>query len=178
MKKIIAALLMFGIISLNTGVYAKTKKKTQPVQPVEVSEPLKGEIHEDAPVWAEYVAPKYREPRSDFSKGASISELTVGIILTELILTSPIGIPMVIHGTTKVKMVSYNNRKNIFDEEIKKAQTIEDDTLRQQEYQRILKRCHLKESTRKHYAKKEAKAKLKAEKKAKKQEKKLQKKAS
>ena len=162
MKKILSILLILGIFSINTSVFAKSKKKEKQVEtPVEQTTSLQGEIHEDAPVWAEYVAPKYRNPRSDFSKGASITELTIGIILTELIITAPIGIPMVVHGTKKIKMVSYNNRKNIFDEEIAKAQRIEDDTERAQEYQRILNRCHLKESTRAHYAKKEAKKKAK-----------------
>ena len=64
-------------------------------------------------------------------------------------------------------MVSYNNRKNIFDEEIAKAKLIQDDTERAAAYQKILKQCHLKESTRQHYAKKEAKANKKAAKKAK-----------
>ena len=77
--------------------------------------------YDDAPKWEEYVAPKYRNPRTDFSKAASITELSIGGVLTALILTAPIGIPMVIHGTTKVKMVSYANRKRIFDEKAKKS---------------------------------------------------------
>ena len=54
-------------------------------------------------------------------------------------------------------MVSYANRKKIFDEEIAKAKLIQDDAEREAEYQRILKRCHLKESTKEHYAKKQTK---------------------
>ena len=112
--------------------------------------------YDDAPKWEEYVAPKYRNPRTDFSKAASITELSIGGVLTALILTAPIGIPMVIHGTTKVKMVSYANRKRIFDEKMAEAQLIEDPQERAEAYQKILKRCHLKESTKQHYARKES----------------------
>lgn len=162
-KKLFVPILFYCLASINMNVFAdeisaeyliqNTNSDTQLTQAVK--------IHDDAPVWEEYVAPKYRNPRSDFSKGASISELAVGILLTELILTAPIGIPMTIHGTTKVKMVSYNNRKQIFDEEIAKAKLIEDDNQRALAYKTILKKCHLKESTRQHYAKKEAKEKKK-----------------
>ena len=92
MKKFCVLLILLG--TLSTNVLAEEIAKPQAV------------IHTDAPVWAEYVAPKYRNPRLDFSKKASITELAVGIVLTELIITSPIGIPMTVHGTTKVKMIS------------------------------------------------------------------------
>lgn len=166
MKKIFTLLLTLCVLSINTIALAFEDENIQIHEGS--SAPV---IHDDAPVWEEYVAPKYRNPRSDFSRGSSIAELAVGIILTELIITSPIGIPMTVHGTTKIKMISYNNRKTIFDDEIPKAQTIEDDAQRKLEYQRILNKCHLKESTRQHYLKKEAKNKAKAEKKAKKLEK-------
>ena len=171
MKKFLACLLIAGIFSLNSCALALKTQEEEISIPEESAQTEPLTVHDDAPVWAEYVAPKYRNPRSDFKKGSSIAELSIGILLTELIITSPIGIPLTIHGTTKVKMVSYNNRKKIFDEEIPKAQLIEDDNERAAEYKRILKRCHLKESTKKHYAKKAAKAKKKAEKKMKKLEK-------
>ena len=123
-------------------------------------------VHDDAPVWADYVAPKYQNPRHDFSKKNGMTELIVGAVLTDLILTAPIGVPMIIHGSTKIKMVSYNKRKQIFDKEIAEAQLIEDDAERQAAYRATLKKCKLKESTKKHYAKKAAKAEAKAQKKA------------
>lgn len=165
MKRFFVVLLLLCFCGVNTGILAEEiPLETLTPSATDVSTAITN-VHNDAPVWAEYVAPKYRNPRSDFGKGAAISELVVGIVLTELILTAPIGIPMTVHGTTKVKMVSYNNRKQIFDEEIAKAQLIEDDKERADAYKKVLKRCHLKESTRKHYAKKEAKAKKKAAKK-------------
>ena len=72
---------------------------------------------------------------------------------------------MIIHGSTKIKMVSYSNRKQIFDKKIAEAQLIEDDAERQAAYDAILKKCNLKESTKAHYAKKTEKAEKKAAKK-------------
>ena len=146
MKKIITITLLLYFLGFNSGVFALNEAEN--VQNSTLTIPV------DAPVWDDYVAPKYRNPRTDFSKGASITELSIGAVLTSLIITSPIGIPMVIHGTTKVKMVSYANRKRIFDEEMAEAITIEDPALRAKEYEQILKRCHLKESTKRHYEKK------------------------
>lgn len=166
MKNLYAILLMIGCLGLNSGVFAYENITNEVDTSCTLQKTIQEQkvINDDAPVWAEYVAPKYRNPRADFSKKASISELVTGIVLTELIITSPIGIPMTIHGTTKVKMVSYNNRKNIFDEGIAKARLIQDDEERAAAYKKVLKKCHLKESTRKHYAKKEAKALAKVQK--------------
>ncbi len=159
MKKLISLFLLTSFLSINISFAEDTLSS-------ETSVNTPPTIHDDAPVWADYVAPKYRNPRNDFSKAASITELSIGGVLTALVLTAPIGIPMVIHGTTKVKMVSYNNRKQIFDEKIAEAQLIENDAERQAAYKAALKRCHLKESTKAHYAKKTAKAEKKAQKKA------------
>lgn len=169
MKKFLSLLLIIGIFTIQSefAVAETLDNDFNIMLNQQLIEKPTVKVHTDAPVWAEYVAPKYRNPRADFSKKASISELAVGIVLTELIITAPIGIPMIVHGTTKVKMISYNNRKNIFDEEIAKAQLIENNAERVAVYQNILTKCHLKESTRQHYAKKEAKMKAKAEKKAK-----------
>ena len=66
-----------------------------------------------------------------------------------------------------LKELLFESYQNIFDEEIAKAKLIQDDKERAAAYQKILKQCHLKESTRQHYIRKEAKAKAKAAKKAK-----------
>ena len=156
MKKLITLFLLSSLLGLNSAVFGNDENTTLKENLIE---------HNDAPIWADYVAPKYRNPRADFTKGSAITELAIGAVLTELIITSPIGIPMAVHGTTKVKMISYNNRKNIFDTEIEKAKLIQDDKERAERYEEILKQCHLKESTKEHYAKKEAKAQAKAAKK-------------
>ena len=166
MKKIIAITLLLYFLGFNSGAFALNEGAN--VENSTLTIPV------DAPAWEDYVAPKYKNPRTDFSKSASITELSIGAVLTSLILTAPVGIPMVIHGTTKVKMVSYANRKRIFDEKMAEAITIEDPALRAKEYEHILKRCHLKESTKRHYEKKYYKQQQKL---AKKQAKELKKQA-
>lgn len=146
MKKFLVLFLAIGVMQINMLAFALYDNYT---------------VADDAPKWEEYVAPKYRNPRTDFTKGGAITETALGGILTSLIITAPIGIPMVVHGTTRIKMVSYANRKNIFDNEIAKARLIQDDSLRAETYGKILKKCHLKESTRQHYAKKEATSRAK-----------------
>ena len=117
-----------------------------------------------APVWEEYVAPKYRAPRSDITLGGAIAETVAGDVLVATIFGAPLGIPLVVHGVSKIKMVSYRNRKKIFDKLIKEANLIEDEQERALAYKQALERCHLKEKTRLHYAKKAQKAALKAQK--------------
>lgn len=160
MKKIFCFLLSVGILSINMAFAIDEFASPENFEGVQVQIPTETApkiVNNDAPKWEEYVAPKYRNPRTDFSKGGAIAETSIGGVLTSLIITAPIGIPMVIHGTTRIKMVSYANRKRIFDEEIAKAKLIQDDSLRAEAYTKTLKRCHLKESTRQHYARKEAK---------------------
>lgn len=160
MKKFVAITLLFCFMNFNLGAFALEET----VENVSQSAPSVT-LYDDAPKWEDYVAPKYRNPRTDFSKGSSITELSVGALLTELIITAPIGVPLLVHGTTKVKMGSYANRKKIFEEEIAKARTIEDPDKRAQEYTRILSKCNLKESTKRHYEKKYAKKQKKLAKK-------------
>ena len=159
MKKIISLLLLTSFLGVNVSYAEETLLNETPAE-------TSITVHDDAPVWADYVAPKYRNPRHDFSRGGAIAEVAVGGVLTALILPAPIGVPMIVHGSTKIKMVSYNNRKQIFDKKIAEAQLIEDDAERQAAYRATLKKCNLKESTKKHYAKKAAKAEIKAQKKA------------
>ena len=65
----------------------------------------------NVPKWEDYVPEAYQNPRSDFNKGKSIAELSAGIVLTDLLITAPIGIPMMVHGTTKLKNISYSKKK-------------------------------------------------------------------
>ncbi len=159
MKELITFFILAVFLSVNMSVAAEDTLLN------EIQENTSAVVHNDAPVWADYVAPKYRNPRQDFSRGGAITEVAVGGVLTGLILTAPIGVPMIIHGSTKIKMVSYSNRKQIFDKKIAEAQLIEDDAERQAAYDAILKKCNLKESTKAHYAKKTEKAEKKAAKK-------------
>lgn len=167
MKNILLLLFVVEILNINTVVFGLEDYNSQKESNIQFeninpklpnyseTSDIEKTVHDDAPKWEEYVAPKYRYPRTDFRRGSSVAEIVAGAILTDLILTAPIGIPMIIHGTTKVKMVSYANRKNIFDNEMAKADLITDDIERAAAYKKILKKCHLKESTRRHYARKD-----------------------
>ena len=72
-----------------------------------------------APVWEEYVPKKYQNPRSFPSKGKNIAELSVGIVLTDLLITAPVGIPMVCHASTKMKNQGWYEKKAIFENGLK-----------------------------------------------------------
>lgn len=121
----------------------------------------------EAPKWEDYVPEKYYNPRDDFRRGSAISELVVGIVLTDLILTAPIGIPMICHGASKFKHVSYSDRKVNFEMGLIEAKKITDPNDKRLYYKKLLKQCKLKESQKEKLAKKRAK---KAEKEAKKLE--------
>ena len=93
MKRNLVIVLLFSMLSFFSPIYAVETENVE------------------APKWEDYVPEKYHNPRGDFRRGSAISELVVGIVLTDLILTAPIGIPMICHGASKFKHVSYNDRK-------------------------------------------------------------------
>ena len=68
-----------------------------------------------APKWEDYVPDKYQEPRM-FSRGKSIGELGAGIGLSSTLFLSPVGVPMIVHSTTKLKNIGYYNKKIKFDD--------------------------------------------------------------
>lgn len=119
----------------------------------------------EVPKWEDYVPEKYQEPRDDFSRGGAIAEMVVGIVLTDLIITSPIGIPMLCHSVTKLKNISYLDKKEIFENGLEEAQTIQDLKERQNYYKNLLKKCKFTEAQKKKLAKKKAKAEEKVSKK-------------
>ena len=120
----------------------------------------------EVPKWEDYVPSKYHNPRTDVSRGSAIAEMAVGIELTALIVTSPIGIPMICHGSTKFKHFSYNGRKAKFEAGLKEAEKITDLAERQAYYTKLLKKCKLKESDKIKLAEKKAKRLEKQAKKA------------
>ena len=95
-----------------------------------------------APKWEDYVPEKYQNPRQ-FRKGKSIAELSVGILLTELIITSPIGIPMIVHSTTKLKNQGYYEKKIKFEEGLENGAKIENPKEQQLYYSNLLKECKM-----------------------------------
>ena len=149
-EKIFSIFLLLSVFSFGLPMFAVETTKVEP------------------PKWEDYVPEKYQNPREDFSRGGAIAEMAVGIELTALIITSPIGIPMICHGSTKFKHVSYRGRKAKFEAGLIEAEKIQDPVEKQEFYKNLLKRCKLKESQKIKLAKKRAK---KAEKEAKKLEK-------
>ncbi|MGN0006127.1 MAG: hypothetical protein ACI37Z_09205 [Candidatus Gastranaerophilaceae bacterium] len=129
MKKIFTTLLLV-CLGLNMPISAVA---------VETSKTVK------APVWEEYAPEKYQNPRSFPNKGKNISELAVGVVLTDLLLTAPIGIPMICHATTKMKNESWYKKKIIFDAGLKEAEKIQDPVKKQEYYVNLLKKCKLTE---------------------------------
>ena len=106
------------------------------------------------PVWEEYVPKKYQNPRSFPSKGKNIAELSVGIVLTDLLLTAPIGIPMICHASTKMKNQGCYEKKAIFENGLKEAENISDPAEKQAYYDSLLKKCKMTEKKHKKQMKK------------------------
>lgn len=139
MKRFITIALLLSFITTNLPTFALSVEKSEHLRDMRVqpTEP------QNAPKWIDYVPAKYENPRTDFKKGTAVAELTVGIILTDLIITCPIGIPMICHGTTKLKNISYSNKKEKFFngiEESKKLTAEEQDIY----YKKLLKDCKMK----------------------------------
>ena len=128
-----------------------------------------------APKWEDYVPEKYQNPREDFTRGSAIAEIAVGSELTALIITSPIGIPMLCHGVTKYKHVSYRDKKAKVEAGLKEAEKIENSADRQAYYEKLLKKCKFKEEKKQKLAKKRAKDAEKEAKRVEKENKKLNK---
>ena len=123
------------------------------------------------PVWSDYVPEKYENPRH-FTRGKSIAELSVGIFLTDLIITCPIGIPMIVHSTTKLKNQGYYEKKVKFENGLQEAEKIKETEEKQKYYDKLIKDCKLSTERR---DKKLAKQQKKAEKKKNKEKKKIEK---
>ena len=129
----------------------------------------------ETPKWEDYVPEKYQNPRDDFRRGSAISELIVGIVLTDFIITAPVGIPMIYHSSTKLKNISYSDKKERFEEGLNFAKTIKTQEEKQEYYKKLLKKCKMSETKKKKLAKKRAKKEAKAKEKAQKELEKLQK---
>ena len=129
----------------------------------------------EAPKWEDYVPEKYQNPRNDFRRGSAIAEMVAGIVLTDLIFTAPIGIPMICHSATKLKHISYSDRKEKFEEGLEFAETIKDSKEKQKYYKKLLKKCKFTEAKKEKLAQKRAKKEAKAKAKAQKELEKLQK---
>ena len=140
MKKLVVSFLLMTFMGTQT-VFAIDTVDTNDVQ---------------APKWEDYVPEKYQNPRN-FSRGKSIGELATGIVLTDLIITSPIGIPMIVHSTKKKKNKGYYDKKLKFEQGLEEAAQISDPQERQLAYNKLLKDCKLTEEMHAKQMKKQAK---------------------
>lgn len=137
-------------------------------QPLVLADEIENNQHAEnivAPKWEEYVPEKYQNPRNDFTRASAISELSVGALLTNLIITAPIGVPMICHGVTKFKHVSYRDKKAKFEEGLKNAESIQSPEEKQAYYDKLPRDCHLKLKNKYKYDKKQQKKQAKLDKK-------------
>ncbi len=116
----------------------------------------------DAPRWVEYVPEKYQNPRTDFKKGPAIVELSAGLVLTDLIITSPIGIPMICHSTTKLKNIGWADKKAKFFDGLEEANKITNAADRAKYYTELRSKCKMTDKKHAKQLKRMAKAQKKA----------------
>lgn len=130
MKKFVALLIVMVFVGVNSNVLALTTTENTEVK---------------APVWEEYVPEKYQNPKSFPNKGKNIAELAVGIVLTDLLVTAPIGIPMICHSTTKMKNQGWFVKRQKFEAGLTEAEKITDPAEKQAYYTKLKKECGLTE---------------------------------
>ena len=111
----------------------------------------------EAPKWEEYVPEKYQNPRTFPNRGKNIAELAVGVVLTDLLITAPVGIPMIVHATTKMKNQSWYEKKQIYDAGLIEAEKITDAQEKKEYYNQLKKRCKFDETRRQKYLAKQNK---------------------
>lgn len=162
MKKQITCLLALLVLIMNVPAFAMSVADSEAAGLVDSR--VQPEEPADAPKWVEYVPEKYQNPRTDFKKGPAIAELSAGIILTDLILTSPIGIPMICHSTTKLKNIGWADKKVKFFNGLEEANKITNDAERAEYYKKLRYQCKLTDGKHAKQLKRMAKAKQKANK--------------
>ena len=142
MKKILAIVLAINFMIFSIPVFALNESESTDLRDMRIQpkEP------KDAPLWTDYVPSKYENPRTDFKKNSAVKEIIWGGVLTDLIITSPIGIPMICHGTTKLKNASYAEKKVKFFNGLEEAKNIPE-AQKAEFYKNLLKSCKM---TKKH----------------------------
>lgn len=155
MKKFAVVTILFSLLTTQSLVFAEEVGSGQKNIQVQVV----------APKWEEYVPEKYQNPRNDFTRASAISELSVGALLTNLIITAPIGVPMICHGVTKFKHVSYRDKKAKFEQGLRTAETIQSPEEKQAYYDKLPRDCHLKLKNKYKYDKQQQKKQAKLDKK-------------
>ena len=162
MKKFLSILLTLLVVSANVPVLAMSVEESEAaglrdmrVQPA---------VPADAPKWIEYVPTKYHNPRTDFKKGTAIAELVGGIVLTDLLFTAPIGIPMICHSTTKLKNIGWADKKDKYFDGLEEASKIKNPEERAEYYTKLRKKCKMTDKKHAKQLKRLEKEKEKADK--------------
>ena len=144
MKKKIALLLLFSMTIFSTPAFAKNAEEADGPRDMRVQ----AATPENAPRWTDYVPEKYQNPRTDFDKKSATKEIIWGGVLTDLIVAAPVGIPMICHGTTKLRNFNYAQKKTMFFNGLEEAATMsEEEQLAY--YPKLIKQCKLKKQKRK-----------------------------
>ena len=139
MKKFFAFLLCINFMAMSLPAFALSEEESEHLRDMRVqpSEPA------NAPQWVDYAPSKYENPRTDFKKGTAIAEFTVGILLTDLLLTAPIGIPMICHAVTKFKNIGYAKKKAVYFEGLEEVKNIPE-AEQEEYYANLLKKAKMK----------------------------------
>ncbi len=125
MKKTITAFLLLCMAALTLPAFADTyDNRVQGIYP------------ENAPRWTDYVPQKYQNPRTDYSKKTAITQIVVGT------LAIPFTIPFLCMGTTKLKNISYAEKKQMFFNGLNQAAMMTPQQ-QQQYYPQLLQQCGL-----------------------------------
>lgn len=159
MKKKLALFIMLSMLLPNLSVFAETSDNSTEVV---------------APKWEDYIPTKYQNPRK-FSRGKTIGELATGIVLTELLITAPVGVPMIVHSTTKMKNINYYNKKIKFENGLAEAEKIQNPKDKELYYQNLLNDCDMTVEDKVKQEKKQSKIDKKLAKKEAKEQKKQEK---
>ena len=146
MKKFLSILLTLLIISANVPVLAMSVEESEAAGLRDMR--VQPDVPADAPKWIEYVPTKYHNPRIDFKKGTAITELVGGIVLTDLLFTAPIGIPMICHSTTKLKNIGWADKKDKFFVGLEEANNITNAEERSVHYDKLRKKCKMTDKKR------------------------------
>lgn len=160
MKKKMACLLALILLSMNLPAFSMSDEEAKMMGVVDSR--VQPDEPADAPKWVEYVPAKYQNPRTDFNKGKAIGELSAGIVLTDLIITSPIGIPMITHATTKLKNIGWADKKVKFFNGLEQAKNISDAEERAKYYKQLREECKMTDLKRTRQLRRMAKAQAKA----------------
>lgn len=139
MKKKIALLLLLSMALFTTPAFAKSCETADSARDTRVQ----AEQPANAPRWTDYVPEKYQNPRTDYVRRDATKQLIWGVVLTDLIIAAPFGIPMICKGTTKLKNISYAKKKDMFFAGLDKAaQMTEEEQV--QYYPQLIKQCKMK----------------------------------